>query len=72
MMEDLHQIGGIPAVLKYLLKNTNLIKGDTLTITGKTLAENVQDAPDLDFTAQDIIAPLEKPVCPIFPFARKS
>lgn len=65
MMEDLHQIGGIPAVLKYLLKNTNLIKGDTLTITGKTLAENVQEAPDLDFTTQDIIAPLEKPVCSI-------
>ena len=48
-MEDLHKVGGIPAVLKYLLKNTYLIDGSQLTVTGKTLAENVADAPDLQF-----------------------
>ena len=49
-MEDLHKAGGIPALVKYLLKHTNLIDGSQLTVTGKTLAENYADAPDIDFT----------------------
>jgi dihydroxy-acid dehydratase len=61
LMQDLHQYGGVPAVMKYLLKK-GLLHGDCLTVTGKTLAENLQDAPDLDFSKQDIIYPLEKPI----------
>lgn len=61
-MEDLHKIGGIPSVLKYLIKNTQLVDGSQMTVTGKTLAQNVEDAPDLDFETQDVIMPLEKPV----------
>ena len=61
MMEDLHQYGGVPAVMKYLLKN-GLLHGDCLTVTGKTLAENLADAADLDFEQQKIIMPLERPL----------
>lgn len=61
LMEDLHKHGGVPAVMKYLLKN-NLLHGDCLTVTGKTVAENLAGVPDLDFTAQDIIHPLEQPL----------
>ncbi|KAG6831824.1 hypothetical protein H0H87_003743 [Tephrocybe sp. NHM501043] len=64
-MEDIHRIGGIPAILKYLLKNTDLIDGTQLTVTGKTLAENLEDVPDLDFEHQDVMLPLEKPIKPI-------
>jgi dihydroxy-acid dehydratase len=61
LMEDLHKHGGIPAVMKYLLSK-NLLHGDCLTVTGETIAENLKDAPDLDFEKQDIIHPLEKPL----------
>src|SRR6478736_871274 len=61
LMEDLHQYGGVPAVMKYLYKN-GLLHGDCLTVTGKTVAENLKDAPDLDFDQQKIIMPLEKPI----------
>jgi dihydroxy-acid dehydratase len=61
LMEDLHQYGGVPAVMKYLLKN-GLLHGECLTVTGKTVAENLKDAPDLDFDQQKIIMPLEKPI----------
>lgn len=61
MMEDLHQYGGIPAVMKYLLKEGK-IHGNCLTVTGKTVAENLKDAQDLDFSQQDIIYPLNKPL----------
>ena len=61
MMEDLHQFGGIPAVMKYLLKEGK-IHGNCLTVTGKTVAENLKDAKDLDFTKQDIIYPFNKPL----------
>lgn len=61
MMEDVHTIGGLPAVLKYLLQK-GLIHGDCLTVTGRTLAENVANAADLDFNAQDVILPYENPV----------
>ncbi len=61
LMEDLHKHGGVPAVMKYLLKN-GLLDGECLTVTGKTIAENVKDAPDLDFEKQDIIHSLENPI----------
>src|SRR5579862_6847025 len=61
LMEDLHEIGGIPALMKYLLKQS-LLHRDCLTVTGKTIAENLSDAPDLNFSNQDVIHPLENPV----------
>ncbi len=61
MMEDVHNIGGMPAVLKYLLSK-GLVHGDCLTVTGKTLAENVADAVDLNFETQNVILPYENPV----------
>ncbi len=61
LMEDLHQHGGVPAVMKYLL-NKGLLHRDCLTVTGKTVAENLKEAPDLDFTKQDVIRPLENPI----------
>jgi len=63
-MEDIHRIGGIPAIIKYLLKNTDLIDGSQLTVTGKTLAENVADVPDLDFEKQDVLRRLDNPIKP--------
>ncbi|MBX9735009.1 MAG: dihydroxy-acid dehydratase [Chitinophagaceae bacterium] len=61
LMQDLHQYGGVPAVMKYLLAK-GLLHGDCLTVTGKTIAENVATAPDLDFDQQKIILPLEQPL----------
>ncbi|TAH07178.1 MAG: dihydroxy-acid dehydratase [Sphingobacteriia bacterium] len=61
LMQDLHQYGGVPAVMKYLLKK-GLLHGDCLTVTGKTIAENLIQVPDLDFDQQKIIFPLETPV----------
>ncbi|OPB91130.1 dihydroxy-acid dehydratase [Elizabethkingia ursingii] len=61
LMEDLHNKGGVPAVMKYLLKE-GLIDGSCLTVTGKTIAENLEDVPDLNFEEQDIIYPLENPL----------
>lgn len=61
LMQDLHEYGGVPAVMKYLLQK-GLLDGDCLTVTGKTLAENLASAPDLDFEKQKIILPLENPI----------
>lgn len=61
LMEALHKIGGVPAVLKYLLKN-GFLHGNCLTVTGKTIAENIADAKDFDFEKQDVIVPIEKPI----------
>ncbi|WP_218331206.1 dihydroxy-acid dehydratase [Hydrotalea lipotrueae] len=61
LMEDLHQYGGLPAVMKYLLKK-GLLNGQCLTATGKTVAENVATAPDLDFNQQQVIKPVEQPI----------
>ncbi|KXN91001.1 Dihydroxy-acid dehydratase [Leucoagaricus sp. SymC.cos] len=63
-MEDVHRIGGIPGTLKYLLKNTDLIDGTQLTVTGKTLAENLEDVPDIDFEKQDVLRRLDNPIKP--------
>ena len=61
LMQDLHAHGGIPAVMRYLLGN-KLLHGDCLTVTGKTLDENLSKVPGLDFGKQQIIFPLEKPI----------
>jgi dihydroxy-acid dehydratase len=61
LMEDLHRIGGVPAVMKYLLAK-GLLHGHCLTVTGRTLAENLADVPDLDFDSQKVILPVEAPV----------
>jgi dihydroxy-acid dehydratase len=60
VMEDLHNVGGVPAVMKYLLEN-KMINGDCLTVTGKTIAENLADVPGLS-SGQKIIYPLDKPL----------
>ena len=59
VMEDLHAIGGVPAVVKMLLKR-GVLDGDCLTVTGRTLAENVSSWADLA-EGQDILAPWDKP-----------
>jgi dihydroxy-acid dehydratase len=61
LMQDLHQYGGVPAVMKYLLQQ-GLLHGDCLTVTGKTLAQNLAAVPDLDFDQQKIIKPLSHPI----------
>ncbi len=61
LMEDLHNEGGLPAVMKYMLSK-GMLYGDCLTVTGKTLSENLALVPDLDFTKQDIIYPIENPL----------
>lgn len=61
LMQDLHQYGGVPAVMKYLLKK-GFLHGDCLTVTGKTIAENLENMPDLNFDQQKIIMPLETPL----------
>jgi len=60
LMEDLHTVGGIPAVLKYLLEE-GLLHGDCLTVTGKTLAKNLAEVPDLT-PGQDVIKPISSPI----------
>jgi dihydroxy-acid dehydratase len=57
---DLHRAGGIPALMKEMLKH-GLLHGDCMTITGKTVAENLADVPDLD-PSQDVILPVSKPI----------
>ena len=58
LMEDLHAVGGVPAVMKYLLKE-GLLHGNCLTVTGKTLAENLAAVPDLN-DGQDVIHEIQK------------
>jgi dihydroxy-acid dehydratase len=60
VQEDLHAVGGTPAVMKYLLEKS-LIDGDCLTVTGRTIAENLADLPGLK-SGQPIVHPLEKPI----------
>ncbi|BDC50217.1 dihydroxy-acid dehydratase [Bryobacterales bacterium F-183] len=60
VMEDLQKVGGIPAVLKYLLAE-GLIDGSCMTVTGKTLAENLKDLPGLS-EGQQIVQPLSNPI----------
>src|SRR3990172_12013039 len=60
VMEDLHLVGGTPAVLKYLLEK-GFLQGDCLTVTGRTLRENLADLPGLA-AGRDIVHPVEKPI----------
>ncbi len=62
VMEDLHKVGGTPAVMKYLLEEGFLI-GDCMTVTGRTLAENVADLPGLS-EGQEVVYPVERPIKP--------
>ena len=60
-MEDMLSIGGVPAVMKYLLQE-GLLHGDCMTVTGRTIAENLADVPSLDFDNQKIIYPVSNPL----------
>ncbi|KAA3658123.1 MAG: dihydroxy-acid dehydratase [Chloroflexi bacterium] len=60
VMEDLHEVGGTPAVMKYLL-DAGHINGDCLTVTGKTVAENLEDVPELS-DGQEIVRPFSNPI----------
>ena len=57
---DLHRVGGIPQVMKMML-NAGLLHGDCMTVTGKTIAENLKDIPDQPREDQDVILPLDRP-----------
>ena len=59
-MEDLHNIGGIPAVLKFMMDN-QMIHDDCLTVTGKSIGENLKNIKPLNFD-QDVIRPLSNPI----------
>jgi len=63
VMEDLHSVGGLPAVMKMLLAG-GALRGDCLTVTGKTVAENLKDLPELA-AGQEIVHPLSKPIKPV-------
>jgi len=60
LMEDVHQLGGTPAVMKYLLEN-NFLNGDCLTVTGKTISQNLENIPPINPT-QKVIFPIETPL----------
>ncbi|MEE9342371.1 MAG: dihydroxy-acid dehydratase [Gammaproteobacteria bacterium] len=60
VMEDLHNVGGTPAVMRYLLEQ-DLLEGSCLTVTGNTLADNLADVPGLS-AGQEVFMPLEKPI----------
>ncbi len=60
VQEDLHSVGGTPAVIKYLLAE-GLMTGDCMTVTGKTLAENVEDLPGLK-VGQKVVQPITNPI----------
>lgn len=59
-MEDLHEVGGVPAVMKYLLE-AGYLKGDCLTVTGRTMAENLSSLPGLKEN-QQIVVPINTPI----------
>ena len=61
LMQELHKHGGVPGVMKYLF-NKGLLHGDCVTVTGKTVAENLKDIKPIDFEQQKIIYPLEHPL----------
>ena len=61
LMQNLHEKGGVPMVLKYLMSKGMLHK-NCLTVTGKTMAENLENIIDIDFDDQNIIKPIESPI----------
>ena len=62
-MNDLHRVGGTPAVLRALL-DAGMLNGDCLTVTGQTLAENLQHVPSVYARPQDVVLPLDRPMHP--------
>ncbi len=60
LMEDVHRVGGTPAVMKFMLEN-GMLHGDCLTVTGKTVAENLAQVPSLS-DGQDVVRPLDNPI----------
>ncbi len=62
LMEDVHRVGGIPAVMKFMLEN-GMLHGDCLTVTGKTVAENLMNVPSLS-EGQQVVKPLDNPIKP--------
>ncbi|MFC6875836.1 dihydroxy-acid dehydratase [Flavobacterium myungsuense] len=61
LMQNLHEKGGVPMVLKYLLSK-GMLHGNCITVTGETLAENLKHVKDIDFEDQNIIRPIENPI----------
>lgn len=61
LMEELHKHGGIPAVMKYLL-NQGMLHGHCLTVTGNTVAQNLEHISPISFDTQDIFYPVEQPI----------
>ena len=61
LMKDLHKIGGIPYVMKYMLEN-NMLHGDCLTVTGNTIEENLSKINPPDLTSNDLIFPISNPI----------
>ncbi len=62
LMEDLHEAGGIPAVMKWML-GEGMLHGDCMTVTGKTIAQNLSEVADLD-NSKGILKPLDAPIKP--------
>ncbi len=62
LMEDLHEAGGVPAVMKFMLEQ-GMLHGDCMTVTGKTVAENLASVPSLD-NSKGILKPLDAPIKP--------
>jgi dihydroxy-acid dehydratase len=62
VQEDFHRVGGTPALMRYLLER-GFLHGECLTVTGRTLGENIADAPQLE-AGQEVILPIENPVSP--------
>lgn len=61
LMEDLHKIGGTPVVMKYLLAK-GYLHGNCITVTGKTISENLKDISPIEFEKQQVIYPVEKAI----------
>ena len=62
VMEDLHDVGGTPAMMKYLLEH-DMLNGDCMTVTGHTVSENLAELPSLS-AGQDVIKTLDQPILP--------
>lgn len=61
LMPDLHKVGGVPAVMKYLL-DQNMLHGDCMTVTGRSIAENLKDLPQADFSSQKVFFPKDQAI----------
>lgn len=61
LMPDLHKVGGVPAVMRYLL-DQDMLHGDCMTVTGRSIAENLKDLPQADFTSQKVFFPKDQAI----------